>query len=293
MEIVNFTQHTSCIHFDKNEQPQIQWVQIDKDTRHTWQPCRNEVIFFLEGRMQLQLPGCAQYEGIKGKILFLPAAETYTYLALTPTILLIFRLSEAIQLCDSFHIETLHKVRRTDGQNDYTPRTREIGTLEISPRIWTFLDGIIGCLKDGIRCRIFFEMKIKEFFMMVRWYYPPEEIHDFLYAILSEDTAFSEYVRLQWTNYSNVTRLAASMNLTTRQFSKKFARVFGTTPYQWIKQGKTRIIHQQLTTTDKPYKYLAEEYGFKSAQQFSKFVKKHMGQTPGQIRMASMRKGKN
>jgi len=281
------------MHFDHSARPQIEVVRIDKGTTRILELHQNEVLFFLEGRMQLGFRGFPEYEGIKGKILFLPAAHTYTYRALTRSVVLVFRLTETLQLCDGFHVEKLSMLRNRQIQNDYLPQTRKFSTLEINSHIWTFLDGLLAILNDGIRCRVFFEMKIREFFMMVRWYYPQEEICDFLYCIISADTVFSEHIRLHWRRYKNVAELADSMHMTPRQFSRKFVKVFATTPYKWMKEGKIRIIYRELTTTNKPYKYIAEEYGFRSSQQFAKYVKEALGKTPGQIRAEVSRPGKD
>lgn len=293
MSILITEEHLTCIHFDKTADPQIELVKIDKGEKQTIELNQNEILFFLEGRLQLGFKGFPEYEGLKGKILFLPAGQTYTCQALTKALVLVFRLTDAVRLCDSFHIEKLSTLKTTDKENEYTPHTTNFSTLDIVPRLWTFLDGLIGCLNDGVKCRVFFDMKIKEFFMMVRWYYPKEEIYDFLYSIISGDTVFSEYVRLNWMRYKNVKALAESMHMTPRRFSKVFVEVFGTTAYKWMKEGKTKRIYKELTTTDKTYKHIADENGFKSVQQFTKFVKEALGDTPGRIRAGSHREGNN
>ncbi|MCD8167343.1 MAG: helix-turn-helix domain-containing protein [Bacteroides sp.] len=161
------------------------------------------------------------------------------------------------------------------------------------PVIGAFLDRLIDTLEHGIRCHNFFDMKIKEFFMMVRWYYSKEEIYDFLYFIISGDTAFSEYVRLRWIYYRNVLEFAESMHMTPKQFSKKFGEVFSTTPYKWMKEGKAKIVHKEITTTDESFKHIADKYGCHSVQQFNKFIKAAFGKTPGEIRKEARKERRN
>jgi len=128
-------------------------------------------------------------------------------------------------------------------------------------------------------------MKIREFFLMLRAYYPKDELREFLSMILSRDTAFSEYVRNNRNKFPTVIALAKSMHLTQRQFASRFKEVFGCTPYRWIKEGKILMIHRQITSTRKPIKQIAYENGFGSLAQFTRFCKTELGKTPTELRM--------
>ena len=120
--------------------------------------------------------------------------------------------------------------------------------------------------------------------MLLRIYYPKEEIYDFLYLILSGDTAFSEYVRLYWHRFHNVAEIAESLNITARQFSSKFKAVFGLTPYKWMKRERAKMIKTQLLDANKTIKQVAFENGFCDLPQFTKFCKKEIWKTPTDIR---------
>jgi len=281
MEIIDKHEHRQCFHFDNPEKPTVELVRIANGGKGDLHIRNNEILFFMEGRLRFVFNGLPDYEGAKGRILFLPAGSLCTYRALASTVVMIFRIYDPIRLCDNFSMERLYK---TGGTDTHKPHTRGFCILEINTRIWHFLDGLQDCLADGIRCRSFFDLKIKEFFLLLRMYYSKEDIYSFFFLILSDDTAFSEYVRLKWHQFRNVTEIADSMRLTPRQFSAKFKAVFGQTPYNWMKEGRAKIVYEELTTTGKPVKQVAFENGFGCVSQFTKFCKKEIGKTPTDIR---------
>ncbi len=281
MGIIDEHEHQQCFYFDSPEKPTVELVRIANGSKGDLNIRHNEVVFFMEGRLRFIFNDLPDYEGMKGQMLFLPAGGHYSFQALVSTTVIVFRIDEPIRFCYNFSVEKLYK----SGEDDtHKPHACCFGALEINTRIWHFLDGISDCLNDGVRCRSFFDLKIKEFFLLLRMYYSKEDIYDFLYLILSGDTAFSEYVRLRWHRFRNVEEFADSMHMTTRQFSTKFKTIFGQTAYNWMKERRTKIVYEELITTSKPVKQVAFENGFGTVSQFTKFCKKELGKTPTDIR---------
>lgn len=289
MEIINSYEHEGCCHFDKSDKPVIELVRIAKGSKRDLYINFNKVVFIMEGRLRFYFSDFPNIECMKGQILFLPSGSQYSFQATMPTVVMVFRILDSIHLCDNFSMEELYENKK-NSEDSHKPNTRSFSVLDINTRIWHLLDGINDSLADGIRCRKYFDLKIREFFMLLRIYYPKEEIYDFLYLILSGDTAFSEYVRLYWHRFHNVAEIAESLNITARQFSSKFKAVFGLTPYKWMKEGRAKSIKQQLITTKKPIKQIAFENGFSDIPQFTKFCKKEIGKTPTEIRTGKTRK---
>lgn len=282
MRIADMQDHVSCFYFDTTGKPAIEPVKIAKGAKGDFHTRSNEILFFIEGRMQLISEDFPEYEGMKGLIVFLPAGKIYSYTALSTTVLIVFRIYKPIRLCNNFTIEKFYASKQTEDTHEL--HTQYCSALEINARVWHLLDGIGDCLSDGIKCSSYFDLKIKEFFLMLRVYYPKEEIRNFLSPILSGDTAFSEYVRQEWHHFRTVTEMAESLRMTPRKFSAKFKEIFGQPPYRWMTEGRARIIRQQLTTTNKPLKQISLENGFGSVVEFTKFCKKELGATPTGIR---------
>lgn len=277
-------ENRSCLFYDHSPKPQIELMKFSKGQSGEFTAQYNDIVFFLEGRVSYKFRNFPEYEGLKGQIIFLPSGSTFSYTALCDSLIMVFRLHEPVSLCDTFPLEELYGLKDIGPLGEYTPRTKTMSVLEINPRVWHFIEGVKDCIKDGMKCRIYFKLKIKEFFLLLRIYYTKQQIHDFFYLILSGDTAFSEYIRRNWRKYPSVTELAASMNYSLKQFSGKFKDVFGKTPNRWMIEGKARLIHHELLSSEKSLKEIASGYNFKDGAQFHKFCKKELGNSPSGIR---------
>lgn len=282
MDVIDINEHLRCFNYDKSDRPMIEMVKIVKDYAGNAALYCNEVIFIMEGRIRFLSKNYPQYEGIKGQILFLPAASNYTYEALANSMIVIFRIFNPVLLCKNLSPEKLYKTRNTS--DHYDSQTKSIGKLEMNARIWNFLDGVTDCLADGLKCRCWEEMKVNEFFILLRVYYAKENIYDFLFLILSGDAAFSEQVRLHWKRFQTANELAKFLNYSPKQFAARFAVVFNQTPYKWMMEGRARLVHAEITSTNKQFKQIALENGFTSDSAFTRFCKKELGKTPSQIR---------
>lgn len=282
MELLYAKEHLSCFNNENSEKPLIEVKSMVKGQNSELCVTDNEIVFFLDGCICFEFDDFPDYEAVKGQILFLPSGGTYFYSVQADTRVIILRILDSISLCENYRIERLYEYKK--GQDRHAPETRSFSVLEMVPRVWHYVKGLNDCISDGIRCRYYSEMKIREFFLLLRTYYPKEDIHDFFYLILSGNTAFSEYVRLRWRQYHTVRELAASMHLSPKQFSTRFTAVFEKTPYRWMTEGKARIVQSEIVSTDKPFKQIALENGLSSDAQFTRFCRKELGMTPTEIR---------
>ncbi len=281
-------EYLSCHTINNSNSPQIETVRIPKGATGCLELHHNEVAFFIEGRLKFIFGDFHEHESKKGQILFLPVGGRYFYRATVNTVAMVFRLHGPLKLCDNYPVEKLYNIKKAAPGKNCKTRMKKLNILQINSHLWHFLDGISNCLRDGIDGNDYFELKIKEFFLLLRTYYAKEEIHDFFQQILTKDTIFSEFVRLNSQRFRTVKEIADAMNLSTKQFAKKFVDIFGETPYQWMKAGRAKMIHAEITSTRKPFKQIAFENEFSTIAQFTKFCKKELGKTPSNIRASVM-----
>jgi len=284
MDLLYLEEHLGCFNYDNSNKPAIEILNLAKGTGESITTNNNEIVFFLEGKLRFLFKDFPEYTASKGEIIFLPAEEKFSYKALSDCSIIIFRIKDSIRLCDAYPIENINKPDELL-IDQHIPRTKSLCLLQMNPRVWYLLNGLRDSVNDGLKCIHYFNLKIKEFFFMLRAYYTKEEIHDFLYLIISGDTAFSEYIRLNWSKYKTVSHLAKSLNMSEAKFHRKFRRIFSQTPYQWMLDGKTQIIYNEIVCGQKPFKQIASENGFKTSCQFSKFCKLRLGQNPSAIRL--------
>ena len=287
MELINIYEHLNCFNYDHSPKPQIEICSYEKGETAELSAEENEIVFFLKGNIKYIFDSYPEHETDEGKILFLPMGHKCTCFACSEFAIMIFRLYNPIKLCNTYFIEHLFN---SGNPAEINANPEELKLLVINPRLWHFITGLKDCISDGIKCKHYFEMKIKEFFLMLRSYYPKSELRDFLRMILSNDIAFSEYVRQNRNKYPTVIALAESMHLTQKQFAKRFKNVFNRTPYEWMKEGRILSIQNDITTTKKSFKQIAIENGFRSLEEFTRFCKKELGKTPTDFRSVNFRK---
>ena len=283
MGLLYSNEHFNCYNYDKGKNSPIEVVKIVKDKKENLYMTESEIVFFMEGRVKYTFEDFPEYEGVKGQFLFIPSGGNYSYIAIANSILIIFRLKNPLQLCDSFHIEKLYK--KNKALNNFQPRTiYRFSVLDINARLWQFLSGINDCLSDGIRCHCYYNLKIKELLLYLRIYYRKEELHDFFYLILSNNTVFSEYIRLHWHRFKTIHEMAESMYLTHKQFFTRFVSVFEKKPQDWINEARAEKIHKDIVFSKKQFKQIAAENGFSHEALFTRFCKKELGATPTELR---------
>lgn len=284
IEIPNVKDHLACFNYEYLEKPTIEVIEIEKDKQLDLVYDCNKIVFIIEGSLKYIRADFPDYRGEKGNILFIPLRNTYSFKAESDSKIIVFRVHTPLKLCDNLAVESLFKEDEVMSENDYSPENTGYGKLVINVRIWQFLDHLEACISDGLKCRCWFDLKIKEFFVLLRVYYTHKEIHDFLYLILSSNVAFSEYVRENWVKFQSVNEIAESMHMSTKNFSTQFVYVFGKTPYQWMLDEKSRFIYQEIISSDKLFKQISTEYGFASDSLFTRFCKHKFGMTPTEIR---------
>ena len=284
MELTYKSEHTACSNYDLSEKPLIEVVKIVKGNSSKLSVINNEIVFIIEGRVRYCFQDLPTHEGVKGQIIFRPAGEHYSYEALADSIVVIFRLLNPLLLCRKFSIEKLYEIQAIVPGCFPEREKKRIGTLEINSRIWCFLEMLIDCIADGLKCRCWFDLKITEFFTYLRVYYTKDEARDFFLSILSGDTAFSEYIRLNWHRFASVNEMASSLHMNRNRFSKQFVKIFGTSPYRWMVKGRAKRAYDELTTTNKPFKQIVADNGFGTETQFTRFIKKEFGKTPTELR---------
>ena len=286
MELLNINEHLCCFNYDHSERPRIEILEYTKGEQDKLQVNTNEVVFFYKGKVKYIFQNYPECVAEGGKMLFLPMGYKCAYHAQSDAIIVIFRLYNPIKLCEGFFVERLYN-SKDSGSFNRRPKTLKM--LDINPHMMHYISGLTNCVKDGIKCKHYFDIKISEFFLMLRSYYPKNELREFLGLILSRDTAFSEYVKNNRNKYPTVIALAESMHLTQKQFAKRFRKVFGRPPYGWMKEGRAMTIQHEITATKKPIKQIAIESGFGSVVQFAKFCKKELGKTPMDLRSGSFK----
>ena len=278
MKIYNAEEHLSCYCYEGGVDPLIEVRKIKRMETGKLSLSHNEIVLIVSGKIRLNIYDNMGVELGKGQFVFLQVGCNLSYKTVAKGQLVIFRLEDSIHLCHSYSLERLYsKLKRIEKQEILT-------VLEFNFRIWHFAKGLVDTLEDGLKCRFYLQAKITELLILIRLYYPEEQLGRFFYFMLSSDTAFSESVRMSYMQYPTVSKLAEAMNMTSQQFTRRFNNVFGQAPYGWMQREKARLIYGEICRSDKPIKEIASKYGFLIPANFNRFCKTSFGMNPGEIR---------
>ncbi len=139
-------------------------------------------------------------------------------------------------------------------------------------------------INRGIATQTLLEIKQQEFFCLLIAIYTPKELAAFLAPMLSGEIEFRNLVSEYWLEAGNVMRLAQLSGYSLSGFIKKFQRVYGQPPYQWMQQRRAELVLSEVTMGSDPLKKIAHRYHFRSYQHFSTFCVRYFGARPTDLR---------
>ncbi len=268
-------EHRICRNYQEHPKPMIECREIAKGETLASKLTENKIFFILKGIIFLSY-GSYQDTLSKGFFIVVPGGNDYTISVLEDTYIVICRLKNNLQLCEQYSIEKLFT-----GQND---QFVDCSPLQMKGPMELYVNHLIKYLEDGIRCIYLFDLKMKEFFFILRNYYTKEDLRMFFCPLLSHDFEFSDFVLKNHRKVKNVKEFAELANYSISGFEKRFKKVFRISAYKWMREQKAKEILHEIQNSRKAFKEIGWEYGFSSPAQFNDFCKSNFGMTPGKLR---------
>lgn len=139
------------------------------------------------------------------------------------------------------------------------------------------------CLERGIQCNHFHELKHKEFFMYLRYFYRKEEIANFLYPIIGVKPDFKQFILDNWKIGMSVEEIIEQLPMSKSTFIRNFELHFKTTPHAWYQNKLSDKIVQQAIFPDTTVKKLMEIAQITDNSQFNRFCKRNFNCTPKKL----------
>lgn len=275
MALLYVKEHTSCYNYEGRDSQTLQMVQLAKGELCKLTSNNNKIIYIAKGELKLMLGHRESLILSTGQMLLLPSEERVKGIATESVTYFWLNMGEIQNLCECFSLEMLLK----EGDRDNEPFI-----LQSSHHIIAFFTSCIEYLSVGLCCRFFLQMKVKEFFYLLRAFQSKEDLLQFFHPILSNDMSFSDFVLKNYQKVKTVNELAKLANYSLSGFQKRFKKVFGESAYAWIKGQKLKDIIHEITNENKSFKEISLDYGFSSPSHFNDFCKSNFGYTPGQIR---------
>lgn len=277
MAILYNVEHFSCINYQKKAGSKIDLIDITPN--ETWENTSkyNLIVFILKGEIRYYSGNNTPKNETEWKSLLFLANTQLRIESDKGAKLMIIRISGITQLCDTYSLRKLLYSEK------YNPKNK-ITSLEVNDILKNYLTTLDLFITDGIKCISFFDMKIKELFLIFRAYYPKTDLLHFFYPLLSNDMSFSDFIQSNYTKVKTVKELADLSNYSLSGFQKKFKSVYNMPAHQWLTEQRMKAIFQDISNPNIPLKEICSKYQFSSLSYFNDYCKVKFGQTPGQLR---------
>lgn len=282
--IINVEEHLACPCYGPADRPIAEVLEFTQGAiRENISMASNEMMFVLEGSTHVHLHSDGRSGRVeRGEMLFLPAGEQISAHVPRTCRLLVLRTASHPKMCHQLEVAELY-------DEPFVEPETSLFLLRANEHLTAFARSLSRLISDGLLCRVFLENKISEALTLLRVYYSREQLRRFFRPILGADNKFAEVVRASWQRCGTIHRLSATLCMTPAQFTKRFKTVFGELPSQWMLREKANLIYQEVCHTDKPLKEIADDFGYSITENFIRFCKKSLGDSPGALRKRTRR----
>lgn len=262
-----------CIHYEELD---LEILRFEKDQVEKREMKKSCIIYILNGDFFLSSEDIYNQRTTSGNIFILPLGKKvyiHSDSSLIGTILML-PIKEEIHFCEHLKIENLYDIKEHQS-NFFLMKSNNV--------IDNFFIGLMECV-NNIKCKQYMEIKQKELFSLLHYYYSRQDLVELFSPLISGDAAFKSFLLKNISTERTVKRLATKANLSIRTFHTHFKKAIGVTPSQWINQEKAKQIRYELIFTNKPIKQICEDFGFTSPSYFNEFCKKNLYNTPAKLR---------
>ncbi len=270
-------EHFSCSNYGTEENALVRIVEYTKGEVRDRIFLQSGVAFILKGNVRISVNDIKDYPVGEEKILISPMGARFRVEAMEDTTVLVFHMKYSTQLCEMFRYDSLVYEQVPD-------RDSELKPLSFNPAIRNFISDLMARLNDGLMCRLYLEHKLSELFFLLRAYYTKEDLAAFFCRLMTSDLAFRELVVHNYSKAKSVKDLAHMAHYSEAGFHKRFKKVFGESPSDWLNREKANKLRRELAQTQTPLKTISDNFEFSSVSHLNKFCRKHFGATPLEIR---------
>ena len=275
MKLFCLNEHTSCYNYARCVQEGFRYYTFDKGLEHEEELQNDCILFVLKGSLRFSYNEF-QFTISAGKMVFVCRESLFSTYSLEKCEVVVALFEGGVWPCQKISFSELSYLR------DIIEYRME--PLEIKDRLYRFLELLECYLKDGANCIHFHEIKIKELFWNMRFYYSKRELASFFYMVIGRSQGFRNMVLNNYKKCKTVKELASVCGISISSFKRQFAAEFGETPAGWMQKQLVREIKYKLSITDLPLGSIVYELNFSSLAHFSRFCKRCLGCSPKEWR---------
>lgn len=269
-------EHLSCVNYVNSPQTGFRYEEIPAGTYFQKDSItQNYILMFLEGSCFIGSGFYPQRVFKAEEMVLIPKSSVFEGRALETLKVLVFHFHVPLNSCDTvtFEIYSRYCLRI---EYDFSP-------LPFREPLTQFVQQMIHYLKSGIKCAHLFEIKHKEFFLLLRGFYTREQVSYLLYPILGKVLSFKDFILSNYVKAGSIENLISMSHLSKSSFYDKFKSDFGMTAKQWMLQQQMNIVRAKACEPQVTIKDLMDVIGYSSPTHFNRFCRTYLECTPGEL----------
>lgn len=180
--------------------------------------------------------------------------------------------------CILRYLYTHAKKKGNDKADDYCCK------LDAHKIIVSFMESISHYLADGMGDKRLWQLKHQELIQLFSHYYGVEELQSFFHPMIGEAVPFKSLVLSHYMKANDTKELADLCGYGVTTFRRIFKDEFGMSVYQWLLKKRSEHIQYRLSFPYISFQEIIEEFNFTSPQQFNRFCKTNLGDSPTNLR---------
>lgn len=241
------------------------------------------LVILLQGDIEIRYEIDKYFTPQLGYMFLLPKNKQITTCARKATTLLLCSFTNDLKLYSRFSIQQLsHFISESTCQNPYC--------LKLDIRLQSFFSLLVDCLKEGLGCIHYHQIKRDELFLYLRAGYTKEELALFFYPVLGQNLEFKDFVLMNSRKIFDVKNFALQANMSLSTFNRRFKETFNETAKNWLLLRKQEFVKRDVALSNLSFSEIAEKYKFSSTSYLDTFCKKYFGKTPKEIRKEAVGK---
>jgi len=275
MSVFYLDEHLACSSYISNYNIGFKNYQIKQGEFIIPSNKEHHCLFFLiAGQVELHYE--SQIRSLqKNTVWFIPMSSDYKVCASSDAVIVMNYFNKPVDLCEISALQNLSLSLEQESDSS---------TLQINKPLEDFISSMVFYLNEGIFCKHFHEIKQKELFYILRYFYTKKEIAGLFAPIISKNLDFRNTVLANYLNANSVKELAQICNYSLSSFNRIFKENFKENPYIWLQNQKIKYIAGRLSDKNIPLCQIIDEFRFSSPAHFTIFCKKHLNLTPSQFR---------
>ena len=275
-ELLYFDKHLSCHLYAKDLNLGFKYEKIEAGTVFLGENNDVNIMFFcIAGKCEIFYENKV-FIVTKGQMILIPVGSTVGVKVIETIDIVLMIFEDILNACDRTLLTELCK-------DIHQSAEYQIQIYEMHHPIDTFAGTLAYCLRHGINCTMYHELKHKELFFYLRLCYSKKELGDMFHQVIGKHYSFRIMILREWTREKSLNDMIDLANMSKTTFLRTFHSVFGMTPLQWQHKMLVQLIIRLSVNPETSIQDLMEKTMILSPSQLNRFCQKKFKCTPKQV----------